>query len=488
MALAGLDGCRGRPLQRPQGWCVKACQAARRLPTVPGEGTVAGVSDAAPRPEPPTLPKLIQGALKLRLAGGAALVLVAGILLAPPQARKNPLPQEKAAPILQAEVQRREPARVFRGVQETGRKALRYTVAFHGRAQEPRVTVFSDFAPPLGQPEAPHGFGVLASGEGDVLTHVSAMGGLPLGEAELSDGTRVRAQVIAHEPETGLVLVRLEGVPAGTGAPLARSEPDSGELVVAAGRSHGRDMVAPVFVASSDGDRYTISAASGVVVPGTPLFNLEGEALAVTSGAPSFSDAYPIGLSLLRLRERIAQGRAFPSSIGIVLQPHAGPLASKLGAVGALVCDVRGGGPAARAGIRPGDLIVGVGELETSGAEEAAQAITSLGAGEPARLRLRRAGAERELEVTPEGTLSAAPLPVADAPPAGAPRARDVFEAAALAAAGVPAEARVLSVEGTPLRGLPLPRALLRKGPPWLVWLHWEARRFFAVVGAPAAP
>lgn len=435
--------------------------------------------------EAPAPLKLIQGGgLKLRLAGAAAAVLLLGALLAPPS-RQTPLPQEKAVPILQAEVQRREPARVFRGVQETGRKALRYAVAFHAAAGDAGARAFPDFAPPLGEPEAPHGFGVLVSTDGEVLTHVSALGGTALKEAELGDGTRAQARVLAHEPETGLMLVKLDGIAGLAAAPLARGEPDSGELVVAAGRSHGRDIVAPVFVASNDGDRYRISAASGIVVPGTPLFNLEGEALAVTSGAPSLSEAYPIARSLARLRERLAQGRAFPSSIGVTFQPLEAGLARKLGEGGALVCDVRAGSPAARAGVRPGDVLVDVGGNPVSDAEAAARAITGLVAGEPAMLRLRRAGKQRALEVVSEGTLAASPAGAGAAPaPADAPRARDLFDAADLRAAGVPEEAFVLSVEGQPSRGAALAASARRKGPPWLAWLQWESRRFFAVIGS----
>lgn len=82
--------------------------------------------------------------------------------------------------------------------------------------------------------------------------------------------------------ETGLVLLRT--APAGTpAAPLAAKPADSGALVVASARVNGRNLAVPAVITRSDGLRYSIGAVPSML-PGMPVFNLDGELIAVSAG------------------------------------------------------------------------------------------------------------------------------------------------------------------------------------------------------------
>jgi hypothetical protein len=80
-----------------------------------------------------------------------------------------------------------------------------------------------------------------------------------------------------------------------------------GTLVVAAGRIAGQPLVAPVFVALVDGEGYLLGAARGLLLPGTPIFTVDGEALAL-AGDPALGPlATAVGPALDRLRAAAAE-------------------------------------------------------------------------------------------------------------------------------------------------------------------------------------
>lgn len=444
-----------------------------------GPGGTGGSEVAAPR--------LVRRRLtKLRLALGAVAVLLVGFLLTPaatPKAAKAPAPPEPVAPMLEAEIRRREPARAFERVQEVGREAMASTVALPAAPAAPPPPAHADFSAPAAAGPAAAAFGLLVSAEGDVLTHVSGLGGSLDPVVQLPDGTSTTSRVTAYEPVTGLVLLRLATRPPRPPRPLAAAPPRAGELAVAAFRRGGADFVLPLFV-TSVGSTYGLGAAPGVAVPGTPVFNAAGEALAVAGGDPSRHEAHPAAAAVERLGRARDAGRGLPGTIGVSLQPLDEALAALLGEGGVLVADVRAGSPAERAGIRPGDVVVVVDGRPATSPQQVARRISGLRPGRPAPLVLRRQGKEQALDVEAEATL-ASPLETWTPPAGAAPPARAVFPEAALAAAGLTGEAAVLSVDGAAVTERTAARALRRRKPPWLAWVQQGGRRFFAAVGAP---
>jgi membrane-associated protease RseP (regulator of RpoE activity) len=299
---------------------------------------------------------------------------------------------------------------------------------------------------------------------------------------EIGDSTTRTGTATAHEPETGLVLLRLDApVEVGASTRLATEPAAPGELAVVAARFDRRAFVAPVFIATASAERYGLTAGGGAVRPGLPVFNVNGQALALAAGRADPRAAFAVGPALARLRERLRSGPALPRSIGVRLQPLSPELERHLGGPGALVTEVTSGAPAERAGLRPGDVIVRVGTEPVGDLDAALRAIARAGAA--AQIELRRAGATRELAVAPELALTSPSPPAARVPPP-APEAGAVFEAPALEAAQLPRTARVLAVDGRNAANGKAATALLRsRRPPWLVYVQDETGRYFALVG-----
>ncbi len=347
-----------------------------------------------PSPRPRVLQRLIRGRrTKLRLAGACLVVLGLGYLGSPPARSKvdaAPEPQaETVAPVLQEEIQRREPVRFFGLLRETGLRCLVHTASFP--SADPPVPTFLELAAPRPVRRAVSGAGLVVSAEGRILTHVSALAGRSEPEVELPGGERVRGRVVAREPETGLVLIEVPAPSPLDPALPAAAPAAAGEVAIAAAQMGGRELVAPVFVTSHEGTAYTLGSA--LLVPGLPVFDLDGEALAVagSAGAPAFE----AGAATERLLARLASGAGLGSTIGVSLQPLTTELATRLGGPGVLVADLREGGAAARAGLRAGDVIAAVGDAKVGSPEQALAALAAVPSGETATLMLWRARRRR---------------------------------------------------------------------------------------------
>lgn len=429
--------------------------------------------------------KLIRGArTKTAVVLACLAVLALGWLMAPQAVHREPT--EKVAPILEAEVARREPLRAFQGVQEVARRVRPSVVVFPGeQPAPPEMLPFVDYHGPAVALPRREGVGVLVSTDGEVLTHVSALrSGAELFVANLGSGGVTNARVAAQESGTGLALVQLESIESPATAVLAVTGIEAGDLGVAVCRRSGRNSVALAFFSSSTEPDGEIGALSDAPPSGTPLFSLAGELLAVVGGHRAGTlPAHGARAALERLRQRVADGRPFPATLGLKLQPRAEPLRSRLGE-GALVSDVAEGGAAQAAGIAPGDVIVGVGGVRVRAAAPAATHIETLAGGIETTLQVLRG--EEELEIIVRPTAVSGPVQGrAEAfPPDAGLAAASLFSAEDLALASVDGDARVLEVEGRPVRTRTATRRWLRRAPrPWLVRIQWRGARLYALIG-----
>jgi hypothetical protein len=278
-----------------------------------------GVSPGATTP-------LIHGVRpKLRLAAASMLVLGAGRIMAP-RTPVPPGPEERAAPILEEAVDRREPARLFRPLQDAGRAAASYTVSFW-REPRRRIETHPDFDAGV-EERTPAAFGIRTNVD-QVLTHVGALDGRRETRVTLADGSEVRARVRAYEARTGLVLLQLAGAAEAASAPLASAPPVAGALTVAAARFEGTDLLVPVFVGAVRPDRYTVEPVGGSLRPGMPIYALDGGALAIAGAGGS--SAHPVADALARLGSLAGQDPSLPRTIGVCFQAITPALAAFVG-------------------------------------------------------------------------------------------------------------------------------------------------------------
>jgi len=265
---------------------------------------------------------LASASVKVKIAVASGLVLTVGAWLAPraPQTSLS-VPQERAAPLLEEQVQLREINRTFVGVQDVAAPARRHSVAILAPAW-PAAPSRNDYSEMSGAVTPVAGFGVLVS-DIHVLTHSAALDGRSSTDVSLTNGQTTKGQVVAYEPQTGLVLLAVEPVAGQTSATLATDVPTAGALAVAVGRSADHDLAVPVFVTSVGRDEYTIGVASDVLVPGMPVFYLAGELFAIAAPVGRTVRAIPVRQAAARMLARATRGER-RSSFGLAFQVPSG--------------------------------------------------------------------------------------------------------------------------------------------------------------------
>ena len=253
------------------------------------------------------------------------------------------------------------------------------------------------------------GAGVVWDSDGDVLTnhHVVGQEAGPV-EVVLQDGRVLRAEIARRHPTADLALLQ---VPAGGLQPAEAGDSDTlrvGELVFAIGHPWGhRDVVTAGIVTATGelqvswGSRPIACIRSDVqLAPGNsggPLLNAAGQVVGINSMilGGDLSVAIPSGA----VRRWLARGRIPRAFLGAELRPV--ELQSRRArASGLLISGLRQDGPAERAGLLLGDILVGFDGSALPGPEALAEALAGRQPGEVAPLDVVRAGTVQRLQVT----------------------------------------------------------------------------------------
>ena len=214
------------------------------------------------------------------------------------------------------------------------------------------------------------GSGVILNRQGDIVTNYHVVQGADSLTVILSTGRRFRARVVGVDPPTDLAVIRIHAdnlVPIQF-ARSAHIEP--GQLVVAIGNSLGLTHTVTVGVISAkdrvmyrDGWEYHLIQTDAAINPGNsggPLVNDAGELIGINSskiaqaGIEGIGFAIPSDTVQYVVTQLLHYGRVRRPWIGATLQPM--PNRS----LGMLVVAVTPGGPAARSGLKPGDMITSI--------------------------------------------------------------------------------------------------------------------------------
>jgi serine protease Do len=277
----------------------------------------------------------------------------------------------------------------------------------------------------FGMPKPPHRFGqsqgsgFFISADGYIVTNNHVVDHAASVDVVTDDGRTLTAKVVGTDPRTDLALLKVDGgsYPFVT---LGEKAPRIGDWVVAVGNPFGLGGTVTAGIVSARGrdigsgpydDFLQIDAPVNRGNSGGPTFNLDGEVIGVNTaifspsgGSVGIAFAIPaetVKTVVASLRENGTVTRGW---IGVQIQPVTADIAEGLGlakAEGALVADPQSNGPAAKAGIKAGDVITQVNGKPVRDARDLARRIAAEKPGAPIKLTVVSDRKERIVELTP---------------------------------------------------------------------------------------
>lgn len=260
------------------------------------------------------------------------------------------------------------------------------------------------------------GSGVIIASDGVVLTNHHVVEHASRVDVQLKDGRSFKAKVVGVDPDTDLAVLRIKA----KGLRAARfADSDAtrvGQWVVAIGSPFGLDYTVTAGVLSAKGrgqlhankieDYLQTDASINPGNSGGPLVNLRGEVVGINTmiigRATGIGFAIPSNLADRVAKQLSKNGQVQRAWIGVSFQELTPELASSFGAKshgGALVNGVVGGGPAARAGVREGDIILSVEKTKVKRGNDLLRAVLRHDVGKDVRLQMLRDGKPLTLTV-----------------------------------------------------------------------------------------
>ncbi len=266
------------------------------------------------------------------------------------------------------------------------------------------------------------GSGVIVSSDGYILTNHHVIEGAEEIKVTLFDKRTYRAKVIGVDPKTDLALIKIKekGLPV---VPWADSDKlRVGEFVLAFGNPFGLSHTVTMGIVSATGranvgvadyeDFIQTDAAINPGNSGGPLVNVRGEIVGINTAIFSRSGGYqgigfavPSNMARAIMRQLKKQGRVVRGWIGVSIQEMTEELAKKFGlpkTEGVLISDVFSKGPAGKAGLKRGDIILEVNGKKVPGVNQLRNIIAQMPVGSNITMKLRRSNSVFTVVVTIE--------------------------------------------------------------------------------------
>jgi serine protease Do len=234
--------------------------------------------------------------------------------------------------------------------------------------------------PPSEQERMGLGSGFIISQDGYILTNNHVVEGASSVLVRMSDRREFEAKVVGTDPRSDLALLRIEASDLPVLKLATNDDLEVGEWVLAIGSPFGLDYSVSAGIVSAKGrslpteknENYVPFIQTDVAInpgnSGGPLFNLDGEVVGVNSqiftrsgGSIGLSFAIPASVARNVVDQLKESGRVTRGWLGVTIQDVDKNLAESFGLKtpgGALVAEVSKDGPAAKAGLRSGDVIV----------------------------------------------------------------------------------------------------------------------------------
>ena len=279
---------------------------------------------------------------------------------------------------------------------------------------------FGDQLPDEAQRASSLGSGVIVSTSGYVLTNHHVVEAADEIEVGLADGKKLLAKVVGNDPETDLAVLRVnaEDLPAisfGSSEALR-----VGDIVLAIGNPFGVGQTVTSGIISALGrtglgintfeNFIQTDAAINPGNSGGALIDANGNLIGIntaiftrTGSSAGIGFAIPVSTARMVLDQIVKSGAVTRGWIGVEVQEITPPMAEsfKLSSTrGALIAGVLRGGPADKAGVKPGDVLVEVQGKPVADPAGMLNLIAALAPGEAAKVKLKRQGQEVDATIT----------------------------------------------------------------------------------------
>ncbi len=262
------------------------------------------------------------------------------------------------------------------------------------------------------------GSGFIVSSDGYILTNAHVVDGADEVTVRLTDKREFKAKTIGTDKRTDVALLKINA----TGLPVAKlgdpSQLKVGEWVVAIGSPFGFDNSVTAGIVSAKGrslpqENYVPFIQTDVAInpgnSGGPLFNMRGEVVGINSQIYSRSGGYmgvsfaiPIDVAMEIQNQLRTSGKVSRGRLGVVIQEVSKELAESLGLgkpMGAVVNSVENNGPAEKAGIEAGDVILKFDGKSINNSADLPRMVGITKPGTRSTVQVWRKGATREINV-----------------------------------------------------------------------------------------
>jgi serine protease DegQ len=273
---------------------------------------------------------------------------------------------------------------------------------------------------PRDEQQSSLGSGVIVSPDGYILTNNHVVEAADEIEVVLADGRKAPAKVVGTDPETDLAVIRI----AARNLPVIvlghAEEARVGDVVLAIGNPFGVGQTVTMGIISAVGRNnlhinqfenfIQTDAAINFGNSGGALIDTSGNLIGInsaiysqTGGSVGIGFAIPVSTAKTVMEQIIKTGQVVRGWIGIESQDITPELAESFGLAresGAIIAGVVRNGPADRAGIRPGDILLTVAGKPVGNTNEMLTLIAQLVPGAKTRMKVMRKNREATVDVT----------------------------------------------------------------------------------------
>ncbi|GEK47049.1 AlgW protein [Bisbaumannia pacifica] len=261
------------------------------------------------------------------------------------------------------------------------------------------------------------GSGVIVSRDGYVLTNHHVINGADQIQVALRDGRETLAEVIGTDPESDLAVLHIElddlpvialsdsnrvavgDVALAIGNPFGVGQTVTMGIISATGRSHLGLNAYEDFI-QTDAAINPGNSGGALIDPEGALVGINTAIFSRSGGSQGIGFAIPANLARNILEELVTQGRVIRGWLGIEAQQMTPELALSFGLQtpqGVVIAGVMADGPADRAGLRPGDVLLAVDGRPILDARAAMSDIAAIAPGAELPLTVIRSGQPREV-------------------------------------------------------------------------------------------